>query len=188
MDDTAQQQSTQSGPGVVPPAQQPGQTAVVNRQVAPPVHDSTVIATTPVTPAPQHPVASRPMAPVSPRNPEQAPIAAPMEKAEPTIEASEPSVEVSQELKDAGVEKGSDAIEHPLPREVKDIGAELAKEAVQVQTPVQTPPAHVDQSFEESMIAAKASKTPKSSLSWYVRLVLREWKKKLLMDNGEVPK
>jgi hypothetical protein len=191
MDDTAQQ-STQSGPGVVTPASPTGQAAVVNRPMVPPIHDRAVAGTTPAATV-KDDTGTAPTVPddaVSRRNPEQGPIAvaAPAETPDVQIEASQPPVEVSSEMKDAGVEPGVDAKEHELPDEVKEIGAELAKEATPVAVPAQTPPAHVEKSFEESLLEAKASKTPKSSLSWYLRIALREWKKKLFEETGEVPK
>lgn len=106
----------------------------------------------------------------------------------PVASESHPPVEVSQEMKDVGVETSSDAKDHELPEEVKKIGAELAKEATPVTSPSQTPPAHVDKSYEELLVAAKIAKSSKDASSWNLREMIRAWKRKLFAETGEVPK
>lgn len=187
MDDSVSQQPAQSSQTTQPQH-------AASRVMTPPAHK-------PVTPTPSQsepaPQAAQPTVQandtqeeVSSRNPEQGPIpvAAPIEVPDVVVTESHPKVEMSAEVKDAGVEQGADAKEHELPAEVKEIGAELAKAATPLPDPTQTPPAHITQSYDELVVEAKASKSPKEANSWSLRKMIREWKKKLFAETGEVPK
>jgi len=177
MDDTVPQASTQQ-------VQSPSQPTVAGRQMEPPV------ARPVAAPAATNAATDTVPAPVGSHHPEQGPIAtaASVEDSQPVVaQESHPPVEVSAEMKDAGVAQGADAKVHALPEEVKKIGVELAKEATPV-LPQQTPPAHVDKSYEELLVEAKTTKSSKDASSWSLREMIRAWKRQIFAETGEVPK
>lgn len=93
--------------------------------------------------------------------------------------------ELTQELEKAGVEHGSDAKEHELAEEVKKAGVTQVKEATPfVPSSASSQSVNLPIPSDKISEAEKQNKSAKNSISWFVRLVGREWKK-ILLGKGE---
>lgn len=146
--------------------------------------DTDVTQNSPLQQTQQH-VPSQPINPVqSPAAPssisghkEHAPVA-PI--ADVKIQEVAKPPEISSELKEAGVEHGTDAKEQKLSEEVKKAGVTLTKDATPMQPPQSSSNSNLPLSYEDAVLAAKKDRKAKNSRSWWLKEVIREWKKTLL--------
>jgi len=157
MDDTTQNQS-------IPPAPPP---VVPAPQAQPPAHQQ----------------------PVTAGHPEQGPVRIEVADEEPTSDAaveseevvmqhSQPEVVVAPELQEAGVEQGEDAKEQQLSAEVALAGVSVTN----AQAPFVAIPSNdtsLPMTYEQAVVEEKTVKSPKNSLSWFLREIVREWKKRI---------
>lgn len=157
------------------------------------------LATPPVTPPSAAPPSPTPTPTVG-RHPEQAPVqsaeAVPTEPEPesatgqpssdvqdipevqaPVAQESQPQVEISRQLQEAGVEAGPDAAKDQLPEEQKQIDVPLPQEPAPAASGVAQ--IGMTMSLEEATLEEKKAKSAKNSLSWRIREIVRELKKKM---------
>jgi hypothetical protein len=180
MDDNAQVSSVQQEP--IP---------VMQAQVQPPPPASQQVP---------RPVAQPGKQPISAGHAEMGPVGAFVANEEPddndddeqpvapqevsNIKMSHPEVIMPQEVKDAGVTEGQDAKKDHLPEEKQKI-----EETVQsdVQSTVQQAGDNsgLPMSLGEAQLAVKKERSITNGISWIIRQVIREWKKRMFAQSED---
>jgi hypothetical protein len=101
----------------------------------------------------------------------------------PTAEPTHPAeVSVAPELQDVGVEAKPDIERPQLSEELKKAGVTHAKETTPIPTSATSiaPATPLGMTYEEAIAAEKTEKKAKNAMSWRIKEIIREWKKRLL--------
>lgn len=100
------------------------------------------------------------------------------------IKMSHPEIVLPPEVKDAGVTEGRDAKKENLPEEKQEIPEETVQTAGQVTTQ-QAGDTNLPMSYGEAQLAARKERSIKKGISWIIRTVIREWKKKFFNESTD---
>lgn len=99
------------------------------------------------------------------------------------VKMSHPEVVMPQEVKDAGVTEGKDAKAEDLPEEKQEVEETVTQASAVQSTTQQAGDPTLPMSLGEAQLAVKKERSIKNGISWIIRLVIREWKKRMFNES-----
>ena len=109
------------------------------------------------------------------------------QKESPVVQMSQPEVVVQNELKQIGVTQGSDADKKQLPEEqVEQLGDVTDQDQKQETTTTQAKDIDLPMAYGEAKLAVKKERSIRKGISWIIRQVMRQWKKKLVNKDKQI--